>query len=72
MGNILLTALLILAAWAAWRTLRDKGESRRSSVEEAARTATERMTRTRDAETLEAGRDGVYRPSEKDRAERGD
>ncbi|WP_428481475.1 hypothetical protein [Pyruvatibacter mobilis] len=65
MGNIILTALLIIAAVAAWRTLKDKGASRRSSVEEAARRATEHMSRRSDAQTLEADRDGVYRPRDK-------
>lgn len=68
MGNFLLTVLLVLAAWAAWKTLREKAESRRAGVEEAARRATQahsqaRMgdTPSREAETLEAGEDGVYR-----------
>jgi hypothetical protein len=65
MGNIILTALLVIAAVAAWRTLKDKGASRRSAVEEAARRATEHMTSKPDAQTLEAGRDGVYRPKDK-------
>ena len=37
MGNMILTALLVVAAYAAWKTLKDKGLGRRSSVEEAAR-----------------------------------
>lgn len=65
MGNMILTGLLIVAAYAAWRTLRDKGIGRRSAVEEAARRATEHMGGNNDAQTLEPGRDGVYRPKDK-------
>ncbi len=65
MGNMILTALLVVAAYAAWKTLKDKGLGRRSSVEEAARRATEHMAGKSDAQTLEAGQDGVYRPKDK-------
>jgi len=65
MGNLILTALLVVAAYAAWKTLKDKGAGRRSSVEEAARRATEHMAGKSDAQTLEADRDGVYRPKDK-------
>jgi len=66
MGNLILTALLVVAAYAAWKTLKDKGVTRRSSVEEAARRATEHMAGKNDAQMLEPGRDGVYRPKDKD------
>ncbi|WP_422025381.1 hypothetical protein [Pyruvatibacter mobilis] len=65
MSNLILTALLIVAAVAAWRTLKDKGVSRRSAVEEAARRATQHMSGKSDAQTLEAGKDGVYRPTDR-------
>ena len=65
MGNMILTAFLVVAAYAAWKTLKDKGLGRRSSVEEAARRATEHMAGKSDAQTLEAGKDGVYRPKDK-------
>ena len=67
MGNLLFTALLILAAWVAWKALRGHRARQTSGIEEAARRATEaRIARTREAETLEADKDGVYRPRKPD------
>ncbi|MEQ8747165.1 hypothetical protein [Pyruvatibacter sp.] len=65
MTNLIITGLLVIGALAAWRAFKDRGTGRRSAVEEAARRATEHMTRQRDSQTLEPGSDGVYRPRDK-------
>ncbi len=65
MGNLIITGLLVIGAMAAWRAFKGRGSARRSSVEEAARRATERMTGKRNAQTLEPDGDGVYRPRDR-------
>ena len=64
MSNLIITGLLVIGAMAAWRAFRDRGTDRRSAEEEAARRATEHMTHKTDRQTLEPGRDGVYRPKD--------
>ena len=73
MGNLLLTGLLVLVAFVAWRTMRGRRARQTSGIEEAARRATEaRVNRARSAETLEPGKDGVYRPGGKETGKDGE
>jgi len=62
MSQLILTGLLVAAAWSALRALQKAGEKRREQVAEFARKATVKPDEPRDMGTLRETDTGVYEP----------